>query len=202
MRTVSLSCNHNRSYIELARRLRSSLPSSVASKKKLSQHCLCKKISKQEVPVWIVWTEPFCLVLSPGGYKTFVWLCLVLSPGVVVIWLWVKKGQLKNPIGKRENRPKPAVPRGFLFDPQPFLLQVFSSPKPCSIRFRRFVCGVGQLEGLPGFTVSRWHARPCSQPASLYIIPKENRTSIPGECGSMKWTFWDPFDSYVEISRF
>ena len=35
-------------------------------------------------------------------------------------WLWVKNtGYLKNPIGKWKNQPKPAVPRGFLFDPYP-----------------------------------------------------------------------------------
>ena len=28
-----------------------------------------------------------------------------------------KKGHLKNPIGKRKNRPKPVVPKAFLFDP-------------------------------------------------------------------------------------
>ena len=32
-------------------------------------------------------------------------------------WLWVKKGYLNNPIGKRTNRPKPVVPKRFLFDP-------------------------------------------------------------------------------------
>ena len=37
-----------------------------------------------------------------------------------LIWQWVKKGHPKNPIGERKNRPKPVVPNGFPFDPQPF----------------------------------------------------------------------------------
>ena len=42
---------------------------------------------------------------------------VVQQPGKA-IWLWVKNtGYLKNPIGKRKNRPKPVVPKGFLFDP-------------------------------------------------------------------------------------
>ena len=30
-----------------------------------------------------------------------------------ILWLWVKKGSPKKPIGKRKNRPKPVVPRVF-----------------------------------------------------------------------------------------
>ena len=37
-------------------------------------------------------------------------------------WLRVKNtGYLKNPMGKRKNRPKPVVPKGFLFDPRPYV---------------------------------------------------------------------------------
>ena len=36
---------------------------------------------------------------------------------VFFLWLWVKKGYHKNPIGKRKHRLKPVVPKGFLFDP-------------------------------------------------------------------------------------
>ena len=45
--------------------------------------------------------------------------CLLL---VAVIWLWVKKGYLKKTIGKRKNGPKLVVPKGFRFDPQPYIL--------------------------------------------------------------------------------
>ena len=45
------------------------------------------------------------------------------------IWLWVKKGYLKNPVGKRKNRPKPVVPKGFLFDPKPYRFPHFFSRK-------------------------------------------------------------------------
>ena len=31
-----------------------------------------------------------------------------------------QKGHLKNPTGKGKKRPKPVVPKGFLFDPKPF----------------------------------------------------------------------------------
>ena len=35
-----------------------------------------------------------------------------------MIWQWVKNTRYPNhPIGKRKNRPKPVVPKGFLFDP-------------------------------------------------------------------------------------
>ena len=37
---------------------------------------------------------------------------------MMIIWPWVKKGYLKNPTGKRKNRLKTVVPKGWhLFDP-------------------------------------------------------------------------------------
>ena len=59
-------------------------------------------------------------VLSFGeGFWWFQSASWHVLPGVF-IWLWVKKGYPKNLIGERKNRPKTVVPKGFLFDPQPF----------------------------------------------------------------------------------
>ena len=48
----------------------------------------------------------------------FNFVCVFFSKNVV-IWLWVKKRD------KRKNKPKPVVPKGFLFDPSRHMM--FSS---------------------------------------------------------------------------
>ena len=56
------------------------------------------------------------------GVGVGVGVVVVVVGHIVTTWLWVKKGYPKNPVGKRKNRPKPAVRKGFRFDPKPHIL--------------------------------------------------------------------------------
>ena len=51
---------------------------------------------------------------------------------ILMMWLWVKRWYLNNPVGKRTNRPKPVVPKGFLFDPQPCMVAKSRAGSPAS----------------------------------------------------------------------
>ena len=94
--------------------------------KELKRHVLSGCLKSQALPhrartvealgiCWPAASKPFEYLLeaSKRSWGAFPWSLLEASCPA----MGSKKVCPKPPIGKRKNRPKPAVPRGFLFDP-------------------------------------------------------------------------------------